>query len=65
MDKNNVFTTPTYYINNFKSKDELEKHLEFKIAAVKFEHSTVWNIVNVERNITETTAFAKIFMTRK
>lgn len=64
-EKNNVFTTPTYELKNFKDKKELEGHLEFKINAVIEVHASIWTIDKVDRKVTDTTASAKIYMTRK
>lgn len=61
----NVFETRVYELKDFKDKEDMEKHLEFKINAVIKEHSSIWNITNTERNITDKTASAKIHMTRK
>jgi len=65
MENKNVFTTPVYSIEDFGNKAELERHLEFKIESVIEVHATVWGIDRTDREITGSTASAKIFMTRK
>lgn len=65
MDNKNVFTTPTYELKDYGTKVALEKHLEYKINAVVELHVSIWTIDNIERNITDTSASAKIYMTRK
>ena len=65
MNNKNVFDTRVYELENFENKAKLEEHLEFKINAVVELHVSIWNIDNIERNITDTTASAKIYMTRR
>lgn len=60
----NVFETRTYEVKDFANKDEMVKHLEFKINAVKEEHKSIWRVTNTDKNITETTAKATIHMVR-
>ncbi len=65
MENNNVFDTPVYNLKDYANKKALEDHLEFKINAVVELHASVWDITNIERKITDTTASAKISMKRK
>lgn len=61
----NVFTTPTYLVNNFVNKHAMEVHLEYKINAVIEAHEDLWNITEIERFVTDDTASATISMKRK
>lgn len=65
MVNSNVFDTPVYNLKDYGTKKALEDHLEFKINAVVELHASVWDITNIERKITDTTASAKISMKRK
>jgi len=65
MNNKNVFETRVYSIEDFGNKAELERHLEFKIKSVIEVHAAVWGIDKTDREITSSTASAKIYMTRK
>jgi hypothetical protein len=62
--RKNDFETRTYDLREFGSKEEMLKHLEYKISAVVKEHTPYWKITNIERKITDTSAKAIIHMER-
>jgi len=60
MSSNGTFITPIYSIKNFKSNEELENYLEFKINEVINLHIGIWNIIKIEKEITPISAYAEI-----
>lgn len=60
----NVFETRTYEVKDFANKDEMMKHLDFKIGAVTEAHKPTWRVTNTDKNITDKTAKATIHMVR-
>lgn len=60
--RKNIFTTQIYYLKDFESKAEMLEHFEYKIKSVIEEHESCWKIENVQRNITDDTASAIIYM---
>lgn len=63
MEKN-VFETPTYYLQDFDSREEMLKHLEWRILTLIREYQKNWRIDMVERDIQDTAVSAKIYMSR-
>lgn len=62
--RKNVFSTRIYELKEFSSREEMLKHLEYKIKAVIDEHTPFWDVIKTERNITDISASAKIHMVK-
>ena len=63
MDYKTIYEMPVYYLSNFLNKEELIKHFEACLMNVLIQlQSHNGTIKNIETNITDTTASAKINM---
>ncbi|MDD2376765.1 MAG: hypothetical protein PHD15_04190 [Clostridia bacterium] len=65
MENENIFRTREYNLKDYVTKAKLEEHLEYKINAVIEVHESIWTIDKIERKITDSTASATLYMTRK